>query len=213
MFVVLHLEKTGGTTIEKSIEPHLELGDLYLKDWQMLRFATDKWLNEHSISDTAYDFLESSWGSFKKFSTVRDPVNIMRSMYNYAKYVYDNTPNEEKRFLPEGAVRAYAYSYKYDLGTDGFVDYMFNNNYTMVSPQTFRLRKMLKDGLIIDIEQLNDRWNDVMSYLGIGSVKSMNRNVLGSSHIIFSDLAIQKIKNHFMADYDTLPSITGMYWN
>lgn len=210
-FVVIHLEKTGGTTVEKSIEPYLKLGDLYIRDWQIYMFSLTDGMTEHTGAPIVQKFLGEAWDDFAKFATVRNPVNIIRSMYNYGKYIHDNTPKSES--LPEGAATAYLYSHLNHKGVDGFIDYMFGQEFSMVQSQYERLHPIINAGLIVDVTQLDDRWNEAMSYLGLNRVPMQKKNVLNSESIEISNKSISRIRNRFAADYDTFPNLTGAVWN
>lgn len=210
MFVIHHLEKTGGSTVEKSISPYLEIYDLYIRDWQIFLFSPNDGLNEHCGSGATKKFLGDHWNKFKKFSTVRDPVGIMKSMYNYANNALDNMPKGE--IPPEGALSIAQNCRMRGLGPDSFVNLMLDSGYLMVAPQTERLFHIINDGLIVDMQDLDLRWKEITDYLGFTQIPMVNYNVLGSDHIIFSNKTINKIKKHFEKDYDVLPQITGSVW-
>lgn len=210
-FVVHHLEKTGGTTVERSIWPHLKQYDLYLRDWQAFVFSPNRFINEHSGAVGSAEFLGDSWHRFKKFSTVRSPIEIMQSMYSFGRYIVDNTPREES--LLYGVATAYEASHISHTGPDGFVDYMLSHDFFMIQPQSVRLGPMLGDGMIVDLSMLDDKWEDITDYLGFkNKVPMLRHRVLGSSDVKFSTDTEQKIKKWFRSDYEIFPEITGIEW-
>lgn len=206
-----HLEKTGGTTVEKSIQNYLKNYDLYVRDWQAFFFEPGKALMEHSGAQASLDFLGNEWYNFNKFSTVRNPTDIMKSMYVFGKYIFDNTPENE--ILPEGVALAYKNSQIYNSGPDGFVRYMFYKDFYMVQPQSLRLKPMLQDGMIVDLLDLDERWKDIIKYLGFDNdIPMVKHRVLGSSSVSFSSEIEKRIKKRFESDYDILPPLTGKDW-
>lgn len=206
-FIVLHLEKTGGTTVEKSISPYLSIEDLYIRDWQAFFFNPNEAMMEHSPSSVPKVFLGDKWNRFKKFSTVRDPLEIMGSLYSYGRYIAVNTPMNEP--VPEGAASAYLKT----KNPDGFVREMFSKNYLMCYPQSERLQDILDDGMIVDLSTLNDRWHEITHYLNFHhSVTMINKNVIGSKDVEFSSQTEDLIRGWFAMDYELLPDITGVKW-
>jgi len=212
-FVYIHLEKTGGTTIEHSLEPHLRPEDLLINNWTRIFFDKENYkLSEHSPTWVAEKWLGDRYNNFKKFSTVRDPVSIMKSMYVYSKGVYEEMYEGTMHPPEDGSLKAIVYSKKSGYGADGFVDYMFSRGYHCVSPQVDRLGSMINDGLIVDLTKLNDEWDNITKWLGMGKVAMIRKNVFNSSSVQFSSDTVNSIKKNFEKDYDTLPNITGVRW-
>lgn len=209
-FVVVHLEKTGGTTIEKAIEPHLKVQDLYIHDWMIYNFAFKYALTEHSDANVIQKFLGEDWNNYKKFAVIRNPVQLMRSMYSFAMRVAAENAGKQP---PDGAHSAYAYSVMSDTGPDGFVDYMLSRDYAMVSPQSDRLAPMLNDGLVIDLSELNWYWENTLDWLGLPwDTPMVVRNSSYVNECSFSPDTVKRIKKHFEKDYDILPSLVGVKW-
>lgn len=213
-FVVQHMEKTGGTTVVQSLAPHLEQYDLVMTDWMKFIFnQRGDGISEHAASSAIAMFLGDSWKNFKKFSTVRDPVELMKSFYNYSKSEYERHVGTPNQIPPDGSLKAYIYSENTGYGPDGFVDFMFARGYMSVSPQVDRLHHMLGDGLIVDLSELDSSWDGVTSYLGFNNkIDMVKKRVLHSSRVEFSLDTVKRIKNHFEKDYDILPGITGVRW-
>ena len=216
-FVIVHIEKTGGTSIREAIAPHLPRYDLVLSNWDRYIFDnTQYYLWEHSGSTSVSRFLGDDWDRYKKFSTVRNPVEILKSAYKYGKNIYNAQFKEIKdisHMPPDGVLKGYLYSEKTGTGPDGFVEFMLSRGIGTVAPQVEKLEGML-DGMIVDLSRLDDSWKSVLDYLGLdASIKLGHENAYHSSDIVLSDRSIGFIKSHFARDYDTLPSITGVDWN
>ena len=65
MFVVQHMEKTGGTTVTHSLAPHLEMYDMVINDWTKLIFNREgDVLSEHAPSMIIAKYLENCIISF-----------------------------------------------------------------------------------------------------------------------------------------------------
>jgi hypothetical protein len=79
--------------------------------------------------------LTSEWDDYKKFAVVRNPVEIMKSFYAYAKKSSDylSTPITDVHY------RAYKYSQLDGTGPDGFVEYMLDRMPQSIWPQAERL--------------------------------------------------------------------------
>ena len=90
---------------------------------------------------------------------------------------------------------------------------MIARGYPSVSPQVERLHHIINDGLIVDLKDLNNKWDDITYYLGFDkNIEILHKNSSNSSSITFSDKTITKIKKHFEKDYDIIPKITGVNW-
>lgn len=209
MYVVYHMEKTGGTTVEKSIAPHLQEGDIYLSNWERINLTErDINISEHGTPREVAFLLGRDFSSFKHFATVREPVSLMTSMYKFAKHLYDTAPSKDD--VPEGAPMAYKESLA--KGPDHFLEHLFIRNYRMVQTQASRLREIVYSGMLVDTAQLDSRWDEIMQFLGYTNVRMVRHHVSAPSKFSFSDRGIRMIKSRFAEDYDVLPRFTGTRW-
>lgn len=123
-FIYIHIEKTGGTSIEESLTPYLQwddvifggssfgndLANLYGKQYGY-KYMINNALSKHSTSKQISAYLGNAYNHMYKFATVRNPQEIAISMYYYIegcvksfipnptmpvkKVVYDNTIKQE----------------------------------------------------------------------------------------------------------------------
>jgi len=212
-FVVLHLQKTGGTSITNSLKPYIQPYDLVFQDWTKLIFNREGHaLSEHATAAVVSEYLGDSWKHFKVFSTVRNPVEIMKSSYSYTKSVYDEHFRGGIDVPPDGMLKGFIYSEQSGYGPDGFVDFMISREYTSVAPQVDRIGS-LDQCMVLDLSTIRETWGDATSYLGYPfHIPLLHTNKSASAEVGFSDDTIKRIKKHFEKDYDILPAITGVIW-
>lgn len=211
-FVLLHLQKTGGTSVAEAIEPFLQPHDLVIKDWTRLIFHRDgRSLSEHSTSQDAAAYLGDKWDGFNKVATVRNPITLMKSLYSYTLDVYDEHFRDSIEVMPDGSLKALRYAEQSGYGPDGFVDYLIAREYLSVAPQSDRLALAL-DGTIVDLSRLSEDWGTMTEVMGFPNATLPWKNTSNSKSVEFSDVTTNKIKKHFEKDYDVLPPITGANW-
>lgn len=245
-FIFIHLEKCGGTSIETALQPYLRWDDLIigstdfgegLQSLYFDRFGVDKTKSEmlwkHSSAQDIYRFLgPDSWREFKKISVVRDPQEIMKSLYNFSftvcKYHMGRINREiwKERIrlndfpdqfpFTEAYVLEYIKSVLDDSGIDGFVEGCLNNQYSFCSPQYFRLTSLnnFEIDLVLDLSNLQNSWVNFLSLLSIK--EDVNLPHINNSEKVSTELSprsIKKIKKHFAIDYQELSKYTGVYWN
>ena len=245
-FIFVHLEKCGGTSVESALEPHLEWSDLIIgstdfgegiQNLYFNRFGTQKVKNKmlwkHSSAKDIYYFIGSDqWNSFKKFSVVRDPIDLVKSLYNFSQTIvkyhlgrinreswkeklrvnklYDSFP------FSEGYVIAYIDCVIEGSGIDGFTEKIINSKYSFIQPQTNRLsvNSIINLGNIVDLSMLNEKWDSITDQMGFDhEIKLSHLNSSEESNEELSLRSIKKIKKHFSIDYQILPKYTGVYWN
>ena len=244
-FIFIHLEKCGGTSVESALEPYLawydmiigstefgeELQGLYTK-----RFGTEtlrkEMLWKHSTAHDIHAFVgPDQWDLFKKFSIVRDPVQLVISLYNFSKTVVKyhagriNRTLWKDKLIVKDYPDAFPYTEEYfieyvksvvdDSGINGFVDSILQNNYTFIQPQINRISVPgIKDiGKVVDLSQLNSQWENVVDYLGFEqSIPLIRLNESEKYEADISPGSIKKIKKHFAIDYQELPRYTGIAW-
>ena len=244
-FIFIHLEKCGGTSIETALEPHLAWHDMIIgstnfgESVQSLyfnRFGVDKVKSEmlwkHSSAQEIYQFIgPDNWNDFKKFSVVRDPQQLIISLYNFSstvvKYHLGRINREvwKERLrikdypqtfpFTEGYFIEYAKSEIDGSGIDGFVENILSEKYSFCAPQVERLSvagsKNL--GTVTDLSTLSREWNYLTEHLGFDFyIPLLHLNKSEKHDVELSSRSIKKIKRHFAIDYDILPEYTGVYW-
>ena len=243
-FIYTHLEKCGGTSVEKALAHNLYENVLILgstivgelrqaqmfAQWGEGRVKRD-FLWKHSTTPQIYQFQKNNaWTSYKKFSVIRDPVELAKSLFAYSQKVTAYHVRDEhlwpsyivygtwpKGFpYTEDYVRSYITSAVKGKKFDGFVDDMIHNQYLCFSPYYWRLRPSVFDkdlGLVVDLSQLNDRWEEIQDYLDVPHHPLEHLNKSGSADLHISQVSVDRIKKRFEIDYDLMPEITGVHWS
>lgn len=244
-FIFIHLEKCGGTSVESSLEPYLAWHDLILgsttfgekvQHAYFERFGVEQTKNnmlwKHSAAKEIRYFLGmDEWNSFKKVSVVRDPVQLVVSLYNYCKMVskyhagrinpttwkekiriqdYPNHfPFTEKYFI------AYVKSIVDDSGINGFVKEILSEDNYFIKPQSERLSvgDFSKLGKVVDLSMLGNEWKNLIDYMGFEEdIQLLHLNQSEKSDEEISPKFVKMIKKHFAIDYQVLPRYTGTTW-
>jgi hypothetical protein len=198
-----------------------------------MKNVKDKMFWKHSTAeDICKNITIEEWEKFNKISVVRDPMKIMTSLFFFSEkvialHIGRINANEWKRMietktLPERFpyndkyVEAYVRSHISGSGFNGFVNYLLDKNFDFVKPQIQRLRGHSKQkdlGLIIDLSQLDDRWQEILNLVGIeDEVELKHLNTTDREDVFISDRTRKIIKNHFALDYQELPKYTGVHW-
>ena len=98
-FIFINLEKCGGTSIESALEPHLHWSDMILGSTdfgeKMQQLYYERYSREdvnkymlwkHSTAKDVHAFLgHDEWNTFNKISIVRNPEDIIVSLYKFSK--------------------------------------------------------------------------------------------------------------------------------
>lgn len=241
-FIFIHLEKCGGTSVESALEPFLRWDDLILGSTEfgekLQALYNDKYgrsddiLWKHSTANEIYQFVTpDGWNEFKKIAIVRNPVDIVISLYyfsqtiikyhvgriNYAMWKENlRTGNIPKGFpFTEDYVIQYIESSIDGSGINGFVQGMLKNKSNAIRTQFDRLQinGKIDIDLIIDLSELNKRWKEVVTLLDIQEDVSLNNlNASEKANIDISEKSLKAIKKHFALDYDVFPGYTGITW-
>jgi hypothetical protein len=244
-FVFIHLEKCGGTSVETALQPYLHWSDIimgstiYGERYQQNlydRYSIDEvnktMLWKHSTAKDIESFvLPENWGDFKKISVVRDPIDLIKSLYFFShtsvKYHIGRINRQRWKEIirtqefpnawpyTEAFVHGYADSVINSSGIDGFVRYIFKDDFSFIRPQVRRLEALSTSdlGMVKDLSVLNDEWQDILDEVGIEeSVPLQRLNASERDSIELSPKSIKIIKKHFAIDYDVLPGYTGVSW-
>lgn len=245
-FIFIHMEKCGGTSVESALQPYLHWSDLIIGstdfgeryqqafyDRYGIARVHSEMLWKHSTAKDIHAFLTpEGWGDFKKISVVRDPQELIKSLYFFSqtnvKYHLGRINRQKWKELlrinnfpqqypyTEGYIHAYAQSEIDGSGIDGFVKNVFSKNYSFVQPQTHRLEIYPGSdlGTVKDISRLNDEWFDILDMIGIKDrfeIKTLNKSEK-NLNLELSEKSKKVIKRHFSIDYKVLPKYTGVDW-
>ena len=244
-FIFIHLEKCGGTSVETAIEPYLHWSDIIIgstnfgESYQQLlhnRFGVNEvrqnMLWKHSNAHDIYAFVGPEiWNSFTKISVVREPVDLIKSLYFFSekavKYHIGRINRQiwkemlRTRSFPdkwpytEYFVHAYAQSEIDGSGINGFIKDIFSGNHNFIKPQYERIQiNGNKDiNFVVDLSYLNNEWQNILDVCGIDDKVSLNHlNASERDEVELSPKSLKIIKKHFAIDYQQLSKYTGVTW-
>jgi hypothetical protein len=245
-FIFIHLEKCGGTSVETALQPYLHWSDVmigsttYGERYQQNlyeRFGTENvkkdMLWKHSTAKDIVSFvLPENWDDFTKISVVRDPLELVKSLYFFSSTVvmlHVGRINRQKwkemlrtKKFPnawpynEGYIHAYAQSEIEGSGIDGFVKHCLSGGYLFISPQVHRIEAYPDSdlGVVVDLSSIDNRWQEVLDLIKIEEGVPLQK--LNSSErdedVELSEKSKKLIKKHFAIDYEVLPKYTGVSW-
>lgn len=248
-FIFIHLEKCGGTSIESALEPYLikgldkvigSTGNGEKLQWSLFkRYGMNKVKSQmiwkHSDAAHIYNYVgKDNWKTYKKFSVVRNPVDLVESLYFFAEQSIDIHMRNQidtkewmhylttKKFPTtwpqcEPYVWAYIKSHLDESGFDGFVSHMIKEDYDCVRPQINRLRPTFFDsdiGYVVDISELNQKWVEIISMMGFHESIPLPRlnQSKRTEYVEMSPKIYKMLRLHFAKDYEVMPYFTGIYW-
>lgn len=204
-FIYIHLDKCGGTSIEQSLSPFLskediQIGSLNYNEDNLNNFI----LSKHSTAKDISQYLKEEWNNFYKFTTVRNPKDIMISLYFYTKNNFEETSDDP-----------YFINYKNCIlektGIDGFIKKMIEQKHFSVLPLTSRIDNTVN---LFDIDNILKDWHFILNKINIQ--ENIKLNVLNKSNkpnnVLLKKETLELIYEHFKNDYDEIPKITGHKW-
>jgi hypothetical protein len=194
--------------------------------------VNNRMLWKHSNAKDIHSFIgDNSWNDLNKISIVRDPKEIINSLYRFSqmtiKYhigrIHKSTWQDmlaQQTFpdsypFTEGYIHAYVESTLSGRGLNGFVDILLNKDYEFIRPQFERLEidKDTDIGFVFDLSDIERGWRVILNLLSLPSNIELEK--LNSSEYInieLSQRSIKMIKKHFAIDYELLPKYTGITW-
>ena len=244
-FIFIHLEKCGGTSVESSLQPYLAWYDMIIGSTGFGETIQTAYFERYSIEEvkqnmlwkhsTATDICRfvglDQWDMFKKIAVVRDPVEIVISLYNFSRTISKyhigriNPTTWKEKLRTKDYPNQFPFTEDYFLeyiqsvidnnGIDGFVQNIISKNYPFVKPQVERLSVGNIDdlGAIVELSQLNKEWDCLTDYIGFeNKIDLLYLNESEKVDIELSPRSIKNIKRHFAIDYQVLPRYTGITW-
>lgn len=245
-FIFIHLEKCGGTSVETALQPYLHWSDMIIgstefgERYQQLyydRFGREEvnkyMLWKHSTAKDIHAFIGSdNWNEFTKISVVRNPLELMKSLYYFSQTTvkyhigrvnrsvwkdYLSTQNFPEAYpFTEKYIHAYIQSVIDGKDINAFIDLVLNNDYPFVLPQANRIMVDSLDSIdrVFDLSDIDNGWNEILNIIGVSNEIKLER--LNASEkledVYISSRSIKLIKKHFAIDYDILPGYTGVHW-
>lgn len=209
-FIYLHLEKCGGTSIEHALMPFLNKNDIqvgglnFKEDEIELDFFKKYGFGRHATSKDIKKYFKNEWSSMYKFSTVRDPQDMLISFYYYIKQNF-------KENVDDNLFKIYYKTLEDQYPLDSFIKHVINNSFRTVQPFSSRLDDSVE---LFDIADIDNNWPHILKKLKIESNSQLNK--LNKS-IKPESISLQKsttdlIRDAFKIDYDNIPKITGHNW-
>jgi len=240
-FVYVHLEKCGGTSIECSLEEYLSPRDIIMGSTEFgtkvqlaytKRFGFEKIKNEyvwkHSSAHDIYEFLgRQQWKKMHSFATVRDPKEIVTSLYFYSRKLVDAYQKDfgiediAQWFLDEQYPKHwittdlflidYMVSEIEGTGLNGFINDVLDRDGSFIQTQTSRLRSDVK---LFDISEIDKHWKAILSRVGVPQNTPLllkNKSERDEDYNITANMK-EKIYEYFKEDYRYIPRQTGVSW-
>jgi len=217
-FIYVHLEKTGGTSIEIALRPFMSPTDI----------KKDVLEGKHSYVEDIKKIVGDKWDTMYKFSTVRDPHDLMISLYYYAETIMSNFMeiNDENliNFFKQNdhpTIKSWEETLPYMIDyydsyinktfLDGFIQTILSGNgHYKMKTQIERLDDSVE---LFDIDNIENDWQTITNKLNIYNSKIGYKNKSKKpKEIKLSNESINMIINFFKEDYKNIPIKTGFLW-
>lgn len=196
-FIYIHIEKTGGTSIEEAILPYLDPTDIILggistgnkKENEIYKrygyeYVQQNMLWKHADANKIKSFIGNKWNDMYKFATVRDPIDIMISFYYYIDRNLSNykIPNDFENIVLDKELKKEIVISDKKICTDDIRNYYFLESKLNNTGIDGFIQKMILANLkeispqslkiddsveLYDISQLNNKWNDIVKKINI----------------------------------------------
>lgn len=195
------------------------------------RKAKNDLIWKHSTARQAYRYIgKDKWKDYKKIVVVRDPVDLAKSLYSFSEKILSYHSKIDYGYWAQLAstgdfsedwpygeryIRSFITTSIRGGGFNAFVKDMVKNDYDCFSPFVERIRPTFFDkdfGTVIDLSQLNNRWEEITESIGIKGSVLQTLNGSGSNDLNIKQNSIEEIKKRFAIDYEILPLYTGVNW-
>ena len=210
-FIFIHIDKCGGNSVKDALQPYLNkndilIGSLDFNETEQDLYYLEKYkLRRHSTAKEIKKIVKNNWETMYKFTTVRNPLDIMISLYFYVEKNFKEDVDDEYFTI-------YKQSLENKKPIDFFIKYLIENKYSCTVPMTSRIDESVE---IFDIDNIEENWNYILKKINI--VDNVKINKLNKSNRP-SNVYLEKetkdlIYDCFIADYQTIPKITKYKWN
>jgi hypothetical protein len=209
-FIFIHLDKCGGTSIEQTIKPYLskediQIGGLYPEvDQNELNYFKKYNFGKHATASNIKKHFKKEWISMYKFTTVRDPQEMLKSLYYYIENNFKEKENDP-------FFKIYHNSLNNEYPLDSFIEYVIKNPFRTVSTFSSRLDDSVE---VFDIDNIYKNWDYILKKLKLEpnlQLTKLNKSIK-PNNINLQKSTIDLIRDAFKVDYDTIPKITGHNW-
>ena len=210
-FVFIHLDKCGGTSVENALNPYLKNDDIKLgtldfePDHKELYYLEKYNLKKHSGAKDIKKHVGGKWESMYKFATVRNPKDIMISLYYYVKKNFNESIENDEYF------DIYKKTIIDNSGIDGFIKNIIKCNYSSSYTITSRIDESVE---LFDIDFIDVHWSHILEKLNIKENVKLNKlnKSIKPKDIFLNNETLNLIRDHFDVDYKNIPLKTGSIW-
>jgi hypothetical protein len=224
-FVFIHLEKTGGTSIEFALDPILSDNDIIIGSTPRGEAEEGMYghLWKHSSAQDIKSYLGDQWEGMYKFATIRNPIEIVISLYYYSQNIMSRfIPINDKNLISffnmqhNPVVDSWKKEMPYMLdyydsfinGTylNGFIQSLSNGqSHFNLQTQSSRLDESVD---LFNIENINRHWPTIQKNVGVSDIPLGHVNKSRRPNDIFlHPNTIDAINTFFQEDYEMLSDL------